>query len=668
MRYCFTKQLNTNDCGIACLSMIFKYYNIDVGYDSIKKEAKCDREGVSAYEIIRLSLKHSLVAEAYKDVDIDNIKQPFIAHVISEDNVQHFVVVYKVSEKNVLVADPSFGIRNVPKTIFLKRFTRVGITFRRNEGLQIKNAYSTKSTIKITLITLLWASLSIIYSYNISFIIYSLSSKYKYSFIYYILLIFLFIGILKETIFYLRSKLTLSFRLLVDKKLSIPMLNKILSLPNKFYQTHPSGELISKVNDLSYIKEMISKTVEIYFVNITLIICLLIVFLIIKPLLLIVIIIFSLITYLINKKYYKKHDYINYDVQIKNEGLNNTIISCLSNILTIKSFVKERYFISKVHDKYNKLHNTYNSLYSSYLIKEALLGFTYIIYDISIIACSLYMKIGINNLIFIAFLSNMLIGALNEIYGLYSTKLDYNACKKRINELFKYENVSLSETNFKIKSIKLNKYSFKYNNKFVLKNVNLQINNTDWIMVTGSTGSGKSTLFKIISKQIITNKAGVYYNNKSIQNVLYKDVKNNITYVDQKSRLFSDTIKNNICLDNKYYEKAAKTALVDKILKKNNITYDYKIDSINDNLSGGDMQKILIAQALCNANNILILDETTSQLDKDTEKKILTNIKNNYKHLGLILISHNGTNKNLFDKIVKIENGKLKEMEVRWRS
>ena len=665
MQYKFTKQLNTNDCGIACLSMIFKYHNINASYELIKKEMKCDMEGVSAYEIIKESKKHLLDAQAYKGININEVKTPFIAHTVNENNLQHFVVVYKVSNDSILIADPSFGIKNVPKDNFLKEFTGVGITFKRNEEFDIKNAYNNKKMIKITMVTLLWSFLSILYSYNISFIINSLSLKFNYSFIYYILLIFLFIGILKELIFYLRNKLTLSFRLLVDKKLSVPVFAKTLLLPSKFYQAHPSGELISKINDLSYVKEMVSKITEIFFVNIILIICIIIVFLVFEPFLIILLAVFSILTFIINKSYYKKYSYINYDLQLKNEGLSDTIISCLNNILLIKNYVKERFFISKINEKYNKLHNIYNSLYKHYLKREMIIGILNIIFDISIIICSLIMKININNLVFIVFLSNMFMGSLNEIYSLYGTKPDYDASIKRINELFKYESIRFDETNFKIYRIKIKNYSFKYNNKLILKKLNLNIKNSDWIMVTGPTGSGKSTLFKILTKQISTKKANIYFNDNNINSVLYKDIKNNITYVDQKSKLFSDTIKNNICLDSNNYELAAKTTLIDKMLKNNNIGYDYKIDSINDNLSGGDIQKILIAQALCNCSNILILDETTSQLDKETEKQILINIKKNYKHLGLILISHNCTNKELFDKVLKIEKGILKEMEVK---
>jgi ABC-type bacteriocin/lantibiotic exporter with double-glycine peptidase domain len=95
------------------------------------------------------------------------------------------------------------------------------------------------------------------------------------------------------------------------------------------------------------------------------------------------------------------------------------------------------------------------------------------------------------------------------------------------------------------------------------------------------------------------------------------------------------------------------------MLKENNIDNDYLIDNTNSNLSGGQISKIAIAQALNKKSDIIIFDETTSNLDEKTEKIILENIKNNYKDKTIILISHRKSNVNLFNKILNFNNGRL---------
>ena len=120
------------------------------------------------------------------------------------------------------------------------------------------------------------------------------------------------------------------------------------------------------------------------------------------------------------------------------------------------------------------------------------------------------------------------------------------------------------------------------------------------------------------------------------------------------------SIKENIFFDKPVNEKVLKTCLIDKMLSNKNITLDYIINNSNSNFSGGEISKILIAQALNLNKSVLILDETTNNFDYETEKQILTNIKRNYNNLILILITHRDKNSDFFNKIYALEKGKIK--------
>lgn len=210
-----------------------------------------------------------------------------------------------------------------------------------------------------------------------------------------------------------------------------------------------------------------------------------------------------------------------------------------------------------------------------------------------------------------------------------------------------------------ITNIRFKNVIYKYDKNLVLKGINFNINKGDWIMVTGKTGSGKSTLFKLLTKQIKGPYEGIYINGMNIDD--YSDLRKNITYVDQKTKLFNCSLKENIILGKKDYSKAVDACLVNDLVKKNNISYDYEIDNINSNLSGGQIQKIVIAQTLCNGAEVIIFDETTSQIDAKTERRILSNIKQMYKDKTIILITHRDKNADLFDKKIVFEDGIIKE-------
>ena len=169
-------------------------------------------------------------------------------------------------------------------------------------------------------------------------------------------------------------------------------------------------------------------------------------------------------------------------------------------------------------------------------------------------------------------------------------------------------------------------------------------------MVNGPTGSGKSTLFKILTKQIEYNGDSIFINETKISNLDFSIIRNSIVYVDQKIKLINESIKDNVFLGDKFNNKVVLTSEISSFLKENNINYDYVIDNTNSNISAGQAGKIAIARALNTKRNFIILDETTSSMDVLTEEKILDNIKKNYKDKTIILITHRKSNIKYFNK------------------
>ena len=178
-------------------------------------------------------------------------------------------------------------------------------------------------------------------------------------------------------------------------------------------------------------------------------------------------------------------------------------------------------------------------------------------------------------------------------------------------------------------------------------------------MVNGPTGSGKSTMFKLLTKQIPYDGDSIYIDNTSISSISEEVMRNTIVYVDQKIKLINGSIKDNIFMGDLFDEKAVSVAMINDMLKENKINYDYQIDNTNSNLSGGQISKIAIAQAFNSKRDLIIFDETTSNLDSDSEAKILRNIKQNYKDKTIILITHRKSNTEYFNKIITFKDGKI---------
>ena len=266
---------------------------------------------------------------------------------------------------------------------------------------------------------------------------------------------------------------------------------------------------------------------------------------------------------------------------------------------------------------------------------------------------SLSKVIAVNSLFIYFFISLKNIVSSDEM--LIEAKNSY----KRINELYQEKEEEKEENNIKfIDKISVNSLNYSYNGiNNILENVSFNINKGEYIFVKGNSGTGKSSIFKLITKQLNCEENMIKINNMDINNITRKDITNNICLVSQNEYIFTDTILNNITLfeevKNEEIDKVIKITGIDKILKKRNIKLDFVLEENGHNISGGERQRIILARSLLKNKQILILDETMNELDINSEKNIIKNIKKEYD-ITLVLISHRDNNSNLFDKIINI--------------
>ncbi|MEG2351568.1 MAG: cysteine peptidase family C39 domain-containing protein [Bacilli bacterium] len=651
---CFVRQTSINDCGVACLTMILKLKGVKINYEDLKDKFDVQKDGMSAYDIIKYFKKKDICASGYKKYDISKANFPIIAHVLTENNLQHFVVVKSKKNDNLVIYDPAKGIYNSKISDFNKVYTGVSIVFNNNEESFFTSFKENKYLIsKIIFLSLIFVFLSILVSYLTSFIINLLLLKKALEKVLITLLIFFLISFFKDFILHYKSKLSLKLKVLVDKQVTMQALNRLFYLPYSFYQKNASGELISKVNDLSYIKEVIIKFIEVFMVEAFLAIFSLLFIFITNYHVFLVSLLYIIVLVLISFFYNKSLSNMTYDLQIRDESLSRELVDSFNGILTIKNLCKEKYFTNKISQRYESLLSSIRSLFNVHNSKTLLSNVLITFITVISIAICIITKLSVTKILFILSLQGMLINSGINICSLQLEYSNYKSTYERVKTIFK-PNLVEKEQSLDVNTISCANLNYKYNSKMVLNKVNLIINKGDRLLVTGKTGSGKSTLFKLITKQFYSNK--IFINNKSINEYSDETIRKNVTYVDQKARLFLTTIKENIALGKKDVSLAVKTALVEDILKENNVDYNYLIDGVNSNLSGGQIQKLVIAQTLLNSGSIIIFDETTNQLDVETERIILSNINKYYKDKTVILISHRNSNVDMFNKQITIQN------------
>ncbi|MBO6145596.1 MAG: ATP-binding cassette domain-containing protein [Bacilli bacterium] len=670
MKHKYIGQQNSKDCGVICLYNIINYYKGSISLTKLRNMLNTNKEGTSVYDIVCTSNKLGLETEAYKCElnDICSLKLPIIAHIKLDGKYNHFVIIDKLIDDEIIIFDPIRGYINYEMEDFEKIWTNIIITFKKTKNL-IKesdknfNTYSkiifnNISIITLTLfISIILSLFSIVHSLYLSYLFKIPSISYK------IFILFLFICVSRLILDFIRSKIILNYTKDIDNNITSKVYNKILSLPLSYHHNRPIGDIVSRINDLSSIKEFINNISFSIIIDLVYILMISIILFIINKIMFLLLIIMMSIYILI---------YIIYRKNIKNKSLINKenasesstfLIESLLGIDTIKNLNIEKQINNSFIKKYNKFLNSNYILNKFIVIFELLMDFISNISSIIIVfigilfykdnILSLSKVIAVNSLFIYFFISLKNIVSSDEM--LIEAKNSY----KRINELYQEKEEEKEENNIKfIDKISVNSLNYSYNGiNNILENVSFNINKGEYIFVKGNSGTGKSSIFKLLTKQLECEENMIKINDIDINNINRKDITDNICLVSQNEYIFTDTILNNIKLfkdaTKEEIEKVMRITGIDKMIQKRNIDINFVLEENGHNISGGERQRIILARSLLQNKKVLILDETLNELDIKSERNIIKNIKQEYD-ITLILISHRYNNSNLFNKIINI--------------
>lgn len=675
-------------CGAACLLSIIKYYGGNIGIDRLLELTNTTKDGTNFYNLQLAAKEIGLISKGYKIDSInllEDIQVPFISQIVI-NNYKHFVVVYKVKNDKITIMDPAKGMRKITTKEFINLWTGNILMIKPYKKLPIYNEdnyvlkvikeiiYKNKKILyNLFSLTLIVTLFTCIYGYYFKIIIDKLLQTNKLNLLI-ISMIFLIIITIKILVEYLRNNLLLYLNQKIDLSIITTTINKIISLPYSYYKNKTTGEIISRINDLFYIKNVISKIIVNIFLDIILsIITFIILFNINKELTfyLIIIAIIYLIIFLVFKKVTKNMTNI---IQEDNSKINSTLVESISSYETIKGLNLENKVVKKINKLYlNSINN--NLIFSKIINTQELFKdlfesiiILFLIYQGSIYVMDTKMTLG--SLITYNSLVYYYLSPIKNSLDFYKEFFYAKNSIKRINNIlnYKYEKLD-TKTNLVLNGdIIFNNLSFSYNNQDnILNNINLNIKDKSKVLILGPSGSGKSTLLKLIYKYYDTKRDNIYLNNYDINDFTLKDIRENITYISQNEILYTDTIRNNIILDRNIKESdfinICNLTCINEIINNNILSYDYPIEENGANLSGGQRQRIILARALLKQSKIILIDEGLNEIDINLERKILQNIFNYYKDKTFIIISHRLDNIDLYNTVINIENGKVKDVK-----
>ena len=686
-KYPIVVQDEIKDCGVSCIQMTIKYYGGYVKKSNLLEMTKTNKKGTTAYNIKNTLINLGFEAKGIKcnlsDINKDNIILPCIANVIIDNSYKHFIVIYEINfkKKYLVIGDPADKIKKMSFESFNKIFNNVLITFFPVKTLpiekdisQIKFIFNLLTPYKKTLFNIFILSIfitlfSILTSFYTEYMINSLN-YYSKKYLIYLFCIFFSIYILKIISDFFRNKLLLFINQKLDLVLTLDVFEKIIKLPYNYYQNRTTGDVISRINDLESVRDMISKVALSIFVDFPLTLISLVVLYFINSTLfivgLIILVLYFIIIVIFRRIF---NDYIK-KIQLKKGETTSLMVECISGFETVKGMHIENNIKNKFEKKYVKylkdIFNFQNLYFLQNLFKEIIDNIGFII--ITLIGCILVIneKMNIGRLLTFTTLLVYFLEPIKNIINLDTMIKEAKNALKRILDIISYKQEKNGLVgNFKNGDIEFKNLDFSFNDRdYILKGINLKIKKGSKVMVIGKSGSGKSTLFKILMRFYKTKNNKVFISNIDLNNYDINTLNNNILYLGQNEILFNDTLYNNLVFDNSNSSKildVLRMCYVDKIIDSN-LGYNMLIEENGFNLSGGEKQRIMLARALLKKFNILIIDEGLSQVDVNMERKILKNIFDKYKDKTIIVISHRLDNLDLFDDLVKVKKGVIENV------
>ena len=489
-------------------------------------------------------------------------------------------------------------------------------------------------------------------------------------FLFVVFIIFLIKAIVNIYLSFLQSKLSSE----VDEIISLKVYSLILSKPYEDFRKETNSSYTSIIiNEVEQFSELV-KHIFTVVIEVFILVGIFLFLIIAQPYSTTLIILTSSIYFFFMKLVFKRR-LINWgeNRQKYQDLIYRDIKNGLSSIIFIKIKKVKDYFLDSF-DKNLKTRNVFTKRqYAFSQFPRITLELMSILVLCIIILSNVFFinatfEETINQLIFFVIALSRLLPSFNRIITSYNFINYSEAVISKIYSIIeddnpkKYSHVSKPiELIFQDKiSLKKISYIYPNSNKYVLKDIDLTIQNKSIFAIAGKSGSGKSTLINLMMGLMNPSKGEILVdkNTLNVENIgLYQEM---IGFVSQKTTIINGSIKENICFGNSHYEpnnleKSIELAELEKFVHKQKDKIETIIGEDGTTISGGEIQRIGIARALLSNPRILILDEATSALDKDTEELILKTIKKLKAELTVILVSHDKNVLNVADNIYYIK-------------
>ena len=688
-RYPFMQQQSSSDCGAACLGMISQYYGKRFTINSLRNLAGIGRTGVSLKGLTKAAESLGYQARPVR-ASLNRLvehKSPWIAHW--EGN--HYIVVYWIKGERILVADPAKGKHILSRQEFLTSWTGYALLLNPTERLyQTPNEKRSlgkffglllpyrKLALQIITLSVLIQVFGIVSPLFTQIILDQIVVNKSQSTLNVFVIGALLFGVWGMGLSATRNYLLSYFSNRLNLTMVSGFINHTLTLPLKFFESRRVGDITTRVGENSKIQRFLLGQVLLSWLNfVTGFVYLglmlyynwkltLLVVGLIPPIVILTLVATPLLRKLSRERFNAAADQ------------NSSLVEMMTGVATVKAVAAEqevrwrwedllthqinvRFKGQKLAINLGLLSGLINSIGGTALLWY---GATLVIQD----------QLTIGQFVAFNMMKGRIISPVIALVGLWDELQEVLISVERLNDVFDTEQ---EETPGKQMltlprlrgDVRFENVTFRYDTeeaRNALQNISLDVKAGQTLAIVGRSGSGKSTLVKLLQGLYFPTSGQIWIDGHDIQHVSPQSLRSQLGVVPQDCFLFSGTILENITLYRPEFTleqaiEAAKMAEAHAFIQAMPLGYNTKVGERGSTLSGGQRQRIAIARALLGEPRILILDEATSSLDTESEKRFQQNLARISSECTTFIIAHRLSTVRNADRIIVLDRGFIAE-------
>ena len=678
-------QSETSECGLACLAMIASFYRKHIDMRELREQFAISNQGANLRQLLDIAAKLELNSRAVK-LDLDSLRELATPSILHWD-MNHFVVLCKVTSRYVVINDPAIGKRKISLTEFSNHFTGIAVECSPSENFTPEAARSRlnlqhflRSSIGLKRFALVLFALSLVLQvfalvspYYMQLIVDDVLVNSNTDLLSVLALGFGLLLIIEVATSTFRQFLMLSLTSKLNAQLSANVFYKLIRLPFDFFHKRHLGDVVSRFGSLNPIRDMLSHGLIAALLDGLMALITLIVMFIYDMKLAFISAGVTVIYLAIKWTVYRPLHQLNTESLAAGANENSHFMESVRAIKTIKLFQQET---ARQNEWQHKL--------VSHLNTDIRLNR----WQISLGTVNQFL-FGIENLVVVYFAATAVMGnviSIGMLYAFMSYKTRFtSAMDNVINTLIDYRLLSvhferlsdlvLSESD----SVTCNKdqqatavehkprltisnlsYRYSTHSPVVFEKVSACIEHGECVAIIGPSGSGKTTLLHCIMGLLETTSGQIQWGSHNIADS--STYRQRISAVTQDDQCLSGSILNNIaCFDPQIDVQramwAAQMACIHEDIMAMPMQYQTLVGDMGSCLSGGQLQRVLIARALYRQPHILFMDEATAHLDTESEKKVNANLRN--CEITRIIVAHRPQTIAMADKVFCLKNGEL---------